>query len=275
MKRSLTWLCAALLATGLGACAHHDGGRSSTDATPVHDAGTLMAYHWQLQEAVDTAGAAQPQWVRQSDQNHGPVKLAFQHQRLSVTGLCNMLGAGYAIKGKYMDISQVVSTMRMCSDQSLMAYEQKIAQRLPDVSTWNISGANLDDPQQSPTLTLQFEDGGKWMLSGKATPETRFGSTGEIIFLEVAAQTVPCNHPLIKDKQCLKTRLVKFDDAGLKQGYGPWETMYEEIEGFQHEQGVRNVLRVKRFTRKQVPADASRYAYVLDMTVESETTAHL
>src|SRR5690606_12887692 len=155
MKRSLTWLCAALLATGLGACAHHDAGRSSADATPVHDVGTLMAYHWQLQDAVDAAGAAQPQWKRQPDQKQGPMQLTFQDQRLSVTGLCNMLGAGYAVKGEYMDISQVVSTMRMCSDQSLMAYEQKIAQRLPEVSTWNISGANSDNPQQSPTLTLR------------------------------------------------------------------------------------------------------------------------
>jgi Domain of unknown function (DUF4377) len=34
---------------------------------------------------------------------------------------------------------------------------------------------------------------------------------------------------------------------------------------------VRNVLRIDRYQRKQVPADASRYAYVLDMVVESET----
>jgi hypothetical protein len=30
------------------------------------------------------------------------------------------------------------------------------------------------------------------------------------------------------------------------------------------------VLRLKRYTRSPVPADASKYLYVLDMTVESE-----
>ena len=33
---------------------------------------------------------------------------------------------------------------------------------------------------------------------------------------------------------------------------------------------ARNVLRLQRYTHKQVPADASKYAYVLDMVVESE-----
>ena len=37
--------------------------------------------------------------------------------------------------------------------------------------------------------------------------------------------------------------------------------------------GVRNVLRVQRYTRKDVPADASKYAYVLDMVVESDASA--
>jgi hypothetical protein len=31
------------------------------------------------------------------------------------------------------------------------------------------------------------------------------------------------------------------------------------------------VLRINRYTRSQPPADASRYVYVLDLVVESET----
>ncbi len=272
MKRSLTWLLTALITTGLGACASQDGGPTASAMPSASNADALSAYHWQLQDAVDSAGARQAQWMRQADKGQQPMTLTFQDKRLSVTGLCNMLSAGYAVKGEYMNISQVVSTMRMCGDQSLMHYEQRIAQRLPAVSAWTISGADLNNPQQTPTLTLRFENGGKWMLSGKATPETRYGSAGDIVFMEVAAQTVPCNHPLIKDKQCLKTRAVKYDETGLKTGYGPWEVLYDEIEGYQHEAGIRNVLRLKRFTRKHIPADASRYAYVLDMTVESERT---
>ena len=46
---------------------------------------------------------------------------------------------------------------------------------------------------------------------------------------------------------------------------------YDPIEGYSHQAGTRHVLRLKRYTRQQVPADASQYVYVLDMIVESET----
>ena len=41
------------------------------------------------------------------------------------------------------------------------------------------------------------------------------------------------------------------------------------IEGYTHEDGVRNVVRVKRYEVKNPPADAPSQAYVLDMVVES------
>ena len=42
---------------------------------------------------------------------------------------------------------------------------------------------------------------------------------------------------------------------------------------YQHERGIRNVLRVQRYPLAQsgqLPADAPSHAYVLDMVVESE-----
>ncbi|HEY0334439.1 MAG TPA: DUF4377 domain-containing protein, partial [Stenotrophomonas sp.] len=39
--------------------------------------------------------------------------------------------------------------------------------------------------------------------------------------------------------------------------------------GYTHLQGVRNVLRVKRYTIPHPPADGSATAYVLDLVVES------
>jgi hypothetical protein len=57
--------------------------------------------------------------------------------------------------------------------------------------------------------------------------------------------------------QCLKVRSVQYDSRGLKTEVGPWQLFYTEIEGYRHEPGVRNVLRVQRYERKQVPADAS------------------
>ena len=72
--------------------------------------------------------------------------------------------------------------------------------------------------------------------------------------------------------QCLQVREVRYDDAGRKTTTGEWGNFYGSIEGYQHEPGIRNVLRIKRYTVQNPPADASRYAYVLDMMVESERT---
>ena len=46
--------------------------------------------------------------------------------------------------------------------------------------------------------------------------------------------------------------------------------LYQEVGGYEHQPGVRNVLRLKRFDIANPPADAPSVAYVLDMVVESE-----
>ena len=69
----------------------------------------------------------------------------------------------------------------------------------------------------------------------------------------------------------LQVRELQYDDKGLKVGTpGAFEHFYDSIEGYTHEPGIRNVLRVDRYTVKNPPADASSSAYVLDMVVESE-----
>jgi hypothetical protein len=91
------------------------------------------------------------------------------------------------------------------------------------------------------------------------------------MFLEVAAQTVECTSGAMRG-QCLRVREIRYDDQGLKVGPpGAWQTFHGQIEGYTHTPGVRNVLRIKRFKRSTVPADASAYLYVLDLVVESET----
>ena len=117
---------------------------------------------------------------------------------------------------------------------------------------------------------LHFADGSRWELAGSPTPATRYGSAGERIFLEVAPERVACNHPLMPNAQCLR---VRYADNGVKQGVGEWRILQGEIDGYQHERGIRNVLRVQRYPLAQsgqLPADAPSHAYVLDMVVESE-----
>ena len=80
-----------------------------------------------------------------------------------------------------------------------------------------------------------------------------------------------CSHGVIKDYQCLKVREIRYGDNGVKTYASDWQNFYSEIEGYKHEAGVRNVLRLQRYKRQNVPADASSFAYKLDMVVESET----
>jgi hypothetical protein len=125
----------------------------------------------------------------------------------------------------------------------------------------------------TPTLTLANATGDKLVFAGEPTAETRYGGPGERMFLEVAAHAKPCSHPLIPGMQCLQVRELKYDDKGLKVGTpGEFGNFYDSIDGYTHEDGVRNVLRVERYTIENPPADGSRYAYVLDMVVESENT---
>ncbi len=71
--------------------------------------------------------------------------------------------------------------------------------------------------------------------------------------------------------QCLQVRERKYGDNGVVTGPpGEWQPLYQSIEGYTHEAGIRNVLRVQRFNIKNPPADAPNTAYVLDMVVESE-----
>ena len=85
-------------------------------------------------------------------------------------------------------------------------------------------------------------------FAGEPTAETRYGGPGETVFLEVAAQSEPCSHPLIADMQCLQVRELKYDDKGIKTGtVGSFVNFYQDIEGYTHEPGIRNVLRVKRY----------------------------
>jgi hypothetical protein len=62
-----------------------------------------------------------------------------------------------------------------------------------------------------------------------------------------------------------------YDAQGLPVGTpGEWRVLYEDIEGFVHVEGTRNVLRLKRFAPASTPPGGLGAVYVLDLVVESE-----
>jgi len=233
---------------------------SATSAANI-DTTMLVGHHWQLTQAVrddQRIDALLPTADK-------PLQLDFADGRLGVSGGCNRMGGAYTIEKGKLNVGTLTQTQMAC-EPKLMQADQAISAALsatPDISIEN--GA-------TPTLTLRTagSDGRVLTFSGQPTAQTRYGGPGETVFLEVAAETKPCNHPLIPDKRCLQVRELQYDAQGLKTATGQWRSFYEGIEGYSHEVGTRNVLRTKRFKRNPVPADASPVVYVLDMVVESE-----
>ena len=226
------------------------------------DADALAAQHWRLQDAKDANGQRIDALFVRAD---APLQLDFSDGRIAVANACNRMGGGFALDGDSLRIERTVSTMMACTDPKLMALDGEAGKRLEGTLK-----AGMPDPA---TLTLATASGDVLTFRGEPTAETRYGGPSERVFLEVAAQTRPCNHPLIPDMRCLQVRELKYDDNGLKVGTpGAFGNFYDRIEGYTHEPGTRNVLRVDRYTIKNPSADASKYAYVLDMVVESDAS---
>ena len=228
-------------------------------------AAELPRFHWRLQEANAADGSRIEALFARADK---PVQLDFDKGRLAVSNTCNRMGGSYALAAGTLTAGRMASTKMACADPKLMALDDEVGKRLEGALSLALAAGD------APSLTLGNAVGDTLVFAGTPTPDTRYGGPGERIFLEIAAQTKPCSHPLMPDMQCLQTREITYDDKDLKVGTpGAFGNFYDAIEGYTHEPGVRNVLRLQRYTRKDVPADASKYAYVLDMVVESANEA--
>jgi len=222
---------------------------------------TLARYHWQLRDAVDGNNRRLDALFGKPD----PLQLDFSADRISVRNACNVIHGNYTIVEGHLVTTPLLQTMMACAEPTLMQRETTIKSVLQGRPTLILTA---DD---APLLTLAADNGLSLTFTGKPTAEARYGGPGETIFLEVAAHTTPCHHPLIPDQSCLLVRERHYDAQGLRSGQpGPWQPLPQDIEGYVHQPGTRNVLRVKRYTLKQPPADAPSTAYVLDMIVESE-----
>lgn len=226
------------------------------------DAARLASHHWNLVDATAADGARIDELFARVDK---PVQLDFINNRVAISNTCNRMNGGYRLVGDQLQLEPIAQTQMACPEP-LMALDAAVNNRLQ-----GSAGIELTGSEDAPRLTLSTQAGDKLVFSGKPTADTRFGGEGEQMFMEVAAETAPCSHPLIPDMQCLQVRELTYGDDGVVSGKsGDWQPLYQDIEGYTHENGVRNVLRLKRYTVKNPPADGSSIAYVLDMVVESE-----
>ncbi|MCW5581621.1 MAG: META and DUF4377 domain-containing protein [Luteimonas sp.] len=231
---------------------------ATTTPQAALDAQALAASHWRLADAVDGSGTRIDVLLPGGDH---VLQLDFADGRLSVDGGCNRMNGAYTLDGDRFSVGPMVQTKKFCGEP-LMATDAAIARILG-------AGGTLSTDADG-ALALATAAGERLVFAATPTADTRFGGPGERVFLEVAPERVACHHPLIPDFRCLHVREVRYDDKGLKTGTGEWQFLYDDIEGYAHEPGVRNVLRLKRYTVPNPPADGSSIAYVLDMVVESE-----
>ncbi len=222
---------------------------------------TLERYRWTLESAAD--GHNRSIDMLSSHKDH-PVVLSFSGTRLNIQGPCNRIIGTYQISAtRELTVSGTASTMMAC-DSALMSADALLSGML--AKPLNIAIDNGPSPQ----LRLLSASNDTLTFTGQATPEALYGA-GTLMFLEVSAQQIACEHPPANQTRCLQVRERHYDEQGLPVGTpGEWRPLYENIEGYTHKEGVRNVLRIKRFDRSPAFARGSSAVYVLDLIVESE-----
>jgi heat shock protein HslJ len=194
-----------------------------------------------------------------------PYTFTFTASMLNVQGGCNTFGGGYRINAQgQLEAGQMRSTMIAC-EPALMQADAALVALLAQPLHMEIT---QDLP---PRLQLRTVSKETMELEGQATPEALYGP-GTTIFLEVDAQQLACRNPRNGQTTCLQVRTLNFDEQGLRTAPpGPWQPFYDNIDGYNHTPGERNVIRVKRFERGAVPGDAAPAIYILDLIVETET----
>jgi heat shock protein HslJ len=234
----------------------------SQAANPMN--ATLGGYHWRLQDATGPRGQRLTALLARPEL---PLQFDFVDGRLRVVNACNSIGGEASIDGDIVRIGALRATKMACMDAAVMALDDEIGRRLQGNA--RIRLLESDPPQ----LVWTAANGDVLRFVGAPTPETRYGSPGTTVFMEVAARTKPCKHPMMPNPQtCLEVREVQFAE-GLRVGEpGAWQLFHDTIDGYTHEDGIRTVLRVKRFDIADPPMDAPSVGYVLDTIIESEMT---
>lgn len=228
---------------------------------------TLKAHRWTVQSATDAAGKP----IGALTVPGQAMVLLFDGPLFGVEGGCNRMNSNWRInpQGQLL-VGRLASTMKACP-RPLMHADAAMSELLAQPLQ-----LELQPGATPPSLRLVASANETLVLVGQPTLQSQYGEATRI-FLEVAAQTVPCPPPAAAGAECLQARERRFDAKGLPDGQpGPWRPMVERIEGYTHVPGVRTVLRIDRYSPSQgtqAAAGGASGLYVLDMMVESEVVS--
>lgn len=221
----------------------------------------LIDHHWALVDATTASNQRIDTLFPEPEQ---AFSFTFAGSSLQVRGGCNGLRGAFAIVDEgTLEITAMMSSMMACA-MPLMDADAALAGLIAaPLEIVLIRGAR-------PTLALLAETGEVLLLNGELTHEARYGAP-KTVFLEVAAQRVACDRADRADGLCLMVRERRFDEHGLMVGEpADWQVIAEDIAGYEHQPGIRNVLRIKQFQPAIEDGSDPAPILVLDLVVESE-----
>lgn len=224
----------------------------------------LTGYRWVLEAVIDAEG-----------RRVGPVfsdptvkiTMVFADGELSLSGGCNTMIAPFALTDDArLSIAPAAATIKACAPERIDANREVNMM----MSLAEPHGVRVE-PGSPPHLYLSRATAEASVWRGEPSLESRYGAAEASLYFEVAPTRAACHHPHNPDHQCLYVREVHYDAAGVKQWPSrEWRPLYEPIEGFELQEGERQVVLVKSYKRNPAPADASSIVYVYEATVESE-----
>ncbi|OTG87545.1 hypothetical protein B9T31_03325 [Acinetobacter sp. ANC 4558] len=205
-------------------------------------------------------------WSTVTDPTLKPIVLHFNAQNhLGISTSCNTLGSSWKIVNQTLELGTGFSTSMACN--AAATQQENFTSALFNNKNLPFT-LNINNPEQ-PTLTLTSPQGTRVVFTGKMTPETKYQTQAETIFLEISSELKPCIG--VAPQSCLLVREVKYDEKGIKTHVDKdWTLFYSPIENFEHRKDEQSIIRVKRYELKNPPADHSKYVYIHDMTVETQ-----
>lgn len=232
---------------------------SDASANSELNADELSRYRWKLFSATDTTKQPVSTLMNIKDQ----VSLSFNQYQgqntLSYSVGCNMISAGYELKGQTLLAEDGMSTKMSCGE--LDSAETQLNKLMQGSSELQLAAGEM------PTLTQITSDAATLVWKGRMTAKAKYNSKGETIFWAVNSQKVPCEEN--SSQQCLQVKPITYDDQGIKSSEGKWEAFKGEIEGYQFDGKHDEVLRLQRYQLEGGETADEEYAYVLDAVIES------
>lgn len=171
-----------------------------------------------------------------------PITLTFsENNRLAGSSGCNRYMGSFKVKGNQFELKSPLASTRMACPEALMKREKQFLEALSAAKSYQINNKG--------ELEIQYGDGkGNNVL--RFSPTKTSEVTEKIIY--VNGRTVPCTG--VAPQQCWQVKESMSND---------WTLHYEQIKGFDYEQGYVYKLRVREEIIPNPPADGSSRKWVL------------